>query len=132
MQRVEEEMDRYRRLKISLYEDMQDGLISKDDYKDIRDQYDQRIREAQTAHTQLQKELDMDLNSQSKPHEWIEEFLEHQDLQELNRIVAVQCIEQVRVYEGKKLEVIFAHAQDFNNLMEQIQLYQNEFNVEVV
>ena len=132
MQRVEEEMDRYRRLKISLYEDMQDGLISKDDYKDIRDQYDQRIREAQTAHTQLQKELDMDLNSQSKPHEWIEEFLEHQDLQELNRIVAVQCIEQVRVYEGKKLEVIFAHSQDFNNLMEQIQLYQNEFNAEVV
>lgn len=46
---VEADIDRYRKLKISAYEDMCDGILSKEDYLDIKEQYEMRISEAQLA-----------------------------------------------------------------------------------
>ena len=132
IQKVEEQISRYKQLKISLYEDMQDGLLSKEDYTDIRTQYDLRIQEAQKVHVQLLKEREMELSDQTKPHEWVQEFIAHRSLQELNRIVAVECIEKIYVYEGKKLEVVFTHMQDFTKLLEHIQQLQNEDRKEVI
>ena len=56
---VEADIDRYRKLKISAYEDMRDGILSKEDYLDIKEQYEMRISEAQLAEEQIRHEIDL-------------------------------------------------------------------------
>ena len=125
-------MARDRRLNLSLYEDMKDGLISNDDYMDIKAQYDERIASQKQAYDQAQKEIDMYLDDNSKPHQWIQDFMEHRNITELTRMVAVECIDEIAVYEDRKIEVSFAHWQDYSALSEQVREYYQENHKEVV
>lgn len=119
---IEAELDRYRRLKTSAYEDMKEGLLTKTDYLDIRSQYDEKIAAALTAQNQVRKEIDLYLSDTASPkQQWIQEFVKYRNLQELNRCVAVECIEQIIVYEDKRVEIVFSHAQSFQTLTEHVQ-----------
>lgn len=118
---VEAELERYRRLKTSAYEDMREGVLSKDDYLDIRGQYDERLASAFTARKQIRKEMDLLLSdTNSAQQQWIQEFVKYKNLQKLNRCVAVECIERIDVYEDKRVEVVFSHASSFQALSEQV------------
>lgn len=123
---VEKEIDRYRRLKTAAYEDYKDGVLSKDDYMDIRGQYEARIADAQLSQEQIQKEMTMYLEGASSPQQWIQEFIEHKNIVTLTRSVAVECIESIVVYEGKRIEVVFSHMQDYHALVEQVNDYYTQ------
>lgn len=120
---VEADIDRYRKLKISAYEDMRDGILSKEDYLDIKEQYEMRISEAQLAEEQIRHEIDLYIENGNAPQRWIQEFLDHRNIQCLTRIVAVECIDHIMIYEGKRIEVTFAHMQDYEALVSRVKDY---------
>lgn len=120
---VEADIDRYRKLKISAYEDMRDGILSKEDYLDIKEQYEMRISEAQLAEEQIRHEIDLYIENGNAPQRWIQEFLDHRNIQSLTRIVAVECIDHIMIYEGKRIEVTFAHMQDYEALVSRMKDY---------
>lgn len=120
---VEAELDRYRRLKTLAYEDLKDGVLSKKDYTDIRDQYDARIADALLAQEQVRREMDLYLQNGNAPRQWIRDFLEYRNLTALTRRVAVECIERITVYEDKRIEVTFMHMQNYQTLITQIEDY---------
>ncbi len=123
---IDADIDRYRRLKTSAYEDLKDGILSKNDYTDICSQYDERIADAVLAQNQIKKELSLYFNVSSAVPQWIREFKEHRNIQALTRSVVVQCIETVQIYEGKRIEITFTHAQDYQMLLEQMDAHNAE------
>lgn len=123
---VETEIERYRRLKVSAYEDMKDGVLSKDDYLDIKEQYEARIADAQLAEGQVRREINLYLENGNAPQQWIQDFLEYRNIQSLTRSVAVECIESIVIYEDKRIELTFTHMQDYQALVSQVQDYYLE------
>lgn len=123
---VEEDIDRYRRLKVSAYEDMKEGLLSKEDYLDIKEQYEIRIADAKLAEEQIHREINLYLENGNASGAWIQEFLEYHNIQSLTRSVAVACIENIIVYEDKRIEVTFTHMQDYQALISRVQDYYLE------
>lgn len=123
---VEAEIERYRRLKVSAYEDMKDGVLSKDDYLDIKEQYEARIADAQLAEEQVRREINLYLENGNAPQQWIQDFLEYRNIQSLTRSVAVECIESIVIYEDKRIELTFTHMQDYQALVSQVQDYYLE------
>lgn len=126
MATVDAEIDHYRRMKAAAYEDCQEGVIPKDDYFDIVSQFDARITAALTAQKQLQKEMNLSLNSGTPERQWIQDYMEHRNIQSLDRIVAVELIEEIAVYEDKRIEVTFTHMQDYQALIEWVEEYYRE------
>lgn len=57
------------------------------------------------------------------PQRWIQEFLDHRNIQSLTRIVAVECIDHIMIYEGKRIEVTFAHMQAYEALVSRMKDY---------
>lgn len=123
---VEEDIDRYRRLKVSAYEDMKEGLLSKEDYFDIKEQYEIRIADAKLAEEQVHREINLYLENGNASEQWIQEFLEYHNIQSLTRSVAAACIESIIVYEDKRIEVMFTHMQDYQALISRVQDYYLE------
>ena len=123
---IEADLDRYRRLKTSAYEDLKDGILSKEDYLDIRDQYDARIADASLAEEQVKKELALFFEAGYSSQQWINDFKEHRNIRALTRSVVAQCIEKIQIYEGKRIEITFTHAQDYMALLEQVDEYYTE------
>lgn len=60
------EVDRCADLRGMLYEDMKDGIISKEDYKELHAAYEQRKKNAEIAIHQIELEMDDVLNRKSK------------------------------------------------------------------
>lgn len=122
--KIEEEISRYRKLKITLYEDMKDGIVTKEDYVDISVQYEQRIKDAEQAVEQIHKEIDTLMGNSTDEQRWMKDFIQYKNLTQLTRIAAVELIEKIHVFENKKIVVEFLHAQDFEKLMHHLSEYK--------
>ena len=130
---VESEIDRYRNLKILLYEDMKEGIVSKNDYLDINQQYEERIRAAQRSQLQIKEEMDRLFHNTTEEQLWIQDFMKYRNLKTLTRIAVVELIEKVRIYEDKKVVVEFCHFQDYEQLTDYIrELYDTDETKEVI
>lgn len=133
LEKIEDEISKYRRLKVSLYEDMKDGLVSKEDYIDIGTQYEERIKNAEQSKNQVRKEMDKLISNTSEQQIWMQDFIEHKNLTTLSRTAAVELIEKVLIYEDKKIEVQFRHAEEFATLTESIsQITENIVEKEAI
>nr|WP_144363353.1 recombinase family protein [Lacrimispora amygdalina] len=122
--KIEEEISRYRKLKITLYEDMKEGIVTKEDYVDISVQYEQRIKDAEQAAEQIHKEIDTLMGNSTDEQRWMKDFIQYKNLIQLTRIAAVELIEKIHVFENKKIVVEFLHAQDFEKLMHHLSEYK--------
>ncbi|MFR7743048.1 MAG: hypothetical protein ACLU3I_06985 [Acutalibacteraceae bacterium] len=60
--KAEMEEIKYRKLKASLYEDFKEDIIPKEDFLEIRAQYDSKITDALIAKEQVQRELNLELD----------------------------------------------------------------------
>ena len=90
-----------------LYEDMKDGMISKDEYMELHAAYENRRKNAQLAVRQIDLEIEEILERKSKGFVWLDYFTEHRNLEKLTRNVAVSLIREVRVFDKNSIEVIF-------------------------
>ena len=122
--KIEEEISRYRKLKITLYEDMKEGIVTKEDYVDISVQYEQRIKDAEQAAEHIHKEIDTLMGNSTDEQRWMKDFIQYKNLTQLTRIAAVELIEKIHVFENKKIVVEFLHAQDFEKLMHHLSEYK--------
>lgn len=90
------EVDRCADLRGMLYEDMKDGIISKEDYKELHAAYEQRKKNAEIAIHQIELEMDDVLNRKSKGFVWLDYFTEHKNIEKLTRessIISVRTVE---------------------------------------
>ena len=46
-----------------------------------------------------------------------QDFMEHRNITELTRMVAVECIDEIAIYEDRKIEVSFTHWQDYSAII---------------
>ncbi len=118
------EIKRYDRLKISLYEALNDGLISKTEYLEMKAVYNAKIQEARAAESKLKAEMDDMLNNAASNSFWIERFKEHQNITELTRRIAVTLIERIIVFEDCRLNIRFRYQYDYDRAVALIQNVQ--------
>lgn len=124
-----EEMKRYKELKLHLYEDYQEHLLTKEEYEEMKEEYQQRMDRLVRTVELIQEEINSIVTGSYITNEWMERFIENGKLSELTREVTVSLIDEVLVYDkvpGEKycrLEIHFKYENEFRavvNLMESI------------
>lgn len=110
---LEEEAQRHEKLKISVYEDLKDNLITKDEYVALKNEFETRRRDALEAIAQVRLEIDSLAKRNGKHHEWIENFVSKREVETLTRNVVVELIDNICVYEDKRLEIKFRYADKY-------------------
>lgn len=117
----EKEANRCRELRDYLYEDFREGIISKEDYKELHDGYTEKRKKAEEAIRNIDQQIREILESKSDKYHWLDYFAAHQNIQELTRTVAVELIDQILVYDKKHIEVRFNFDDCYQSLLRQIQ-----------
>lgn len=113
-----EEIQRYHCVRLDLYDDYKEGLITKEEYHELKKIYEERIQSAERSVEILQEEIDQLVSGQGHPYAWIEEFKRYRDLTQLSREMVVSLIESILVYEKKenerypRIEVHFRYAEE--------------------
>lgn len=108
------EMVKYQTRKTKLYEDLQDGIIDKDEYKQLKENYTVLFNEAEQSYFKLNKELEDIINNRTDKHQWIDFFKQYQNIDMLTRGIIVKLIENIFVYEKSRLEIRFKYQYNFD------------------
>lgn len=118
--RKQEEIARYSQLKVTLYESLADGMVDKAEYLELKAMYDRKSQEAQTAEGKLKQELENVLQNRSQDALWITKFKRYQNLDEIDRRIAVTLIDKIVIYEGCRIAITFQYQYNFNRAVELI------------
>lgn len=130
MLQLEEEAQKYEGLKVSVYEDLKDGLVDKEEYLSIKQEFDSRKKAALASIGQLKQEIECLTERNGRRHEWIESFVKHRGIHSLVRSVVVELIEEIRVYEDKRIEVKFRYEDRYLEVLTMIENADRNFTEE--
>ena len=93
--------------KLNLYEDFKDGLLTKQEYMQMKEEYTGQSAVSEKAIISYENEVELLKNNKGGRQEWIDTFKKYENITELDRAVVAALVKQVRVYDKKRIEVIF-------------------------
>ena len=114
----EAEVLRCKEMRNMLYEDMKDGIVSKEDYMELHEAYTQRRDMAEEAVGKMKQEIRDILASNTDKYRWLDYFAEHRNIDRLARNVAVELIDRVKVVDKDTVEVVFSFGDCYKEVLE--------------
>ena len=119
--KVNEEIRRYRELKVSLHESLMDGIIDKDEYKELKTAYSKKFDEAEKSAFRLNGEIEKILANKGEKSFWIESFKAHSNIAELTRKAVVSLIDEISIYEGNRIGIKFKYRYNYDSAINFVQ-----------
>ncbi len=117
VEQIKDELRRYVYLKIGIYEDMKQGILTKDEYLSAKERYINKISELEIELSNKQMELDDFEQCMDGENRWLKAFVKFRDAKELTREMAVCLLEKVEVYEDKRIHIKFRFQPEYEYLM---------------
>ena len=125
--KLEEEIEKYQKMKLRLYEDLADGVITKKEYMEFRNQYAKLIEDKQAALERVQREYkDSCIAGKEIERTWVSMFRQYENVEELNRRVLMALVDKVLIYEDHVVEVCFKFGDEFQRSLEYASQYADE------
>lgn len=118
--KLKEEVERNQGFKMKLYDNLQDGLINQDEYFLFKKTYSDKIADAERAIRRLEQEREDTVSRNASEQTWTEVFLKYRNLTEIDRKAVVDLIEEVRVYDDKRIVVKFRFMPDFEKMLKKV------------
>lgn len=104
---LHEKLNKYYKLLHSLSGNLANGVITKRDYQLLRERYQMEIDNLKASIDIQEKYIEELLNEKLMSEEWVESFLEKPSLGELDREMLLHYIEKIKVYEDKRIEIVY-------------------------
>lgn len=107
------EYERLQKLLMSLYENLADGIIDRDEYARLKQNYAGRCAECEKQMETLQETITQIKEHGGEHREWMAQFREHLNITELERSIVVALIDRILIYKDNRVEVRFRFADEF-------------------
>lgn len=105
--RLTQERERVEQMKLALYPDWKAGDISREEYHQLKNQFEERQQQLVTRLAALQAQIEDTENGVDESNSFLTQFRKYRNLQELTREVVVALIEMIYVHEGGGITIQF-------------------------
>ena len=107
-----EEYEKLQKLLMSLYENLADGVIDREEYARLKASFKARADEAEKQMDALRESLN-DIQSHGTENVWMNEFIKRQELASLDRAVVVALIDKILIHSNDMVEIIYRWQDEF-------------------
>ena len=107
-----EEYEKLQKLLMSLYENLTDGVIDREEYARLKASFTARADEAERQMDALRESLN-DSQSHGTENVWMNEFIKRQELASLDRAVVVALIDKILIHSNNVVEIIYRWQDEF-------------------
>lgn len=109
-----EEVLYYQKLKMSLYENLTQNLIDRQEYGEFKELYSSKCQEAEKQAEALEEELQHIVNQQNNSgRTWMENFLKYEYISKLDRHIVVSLIEHICIFKEQRVEIKYCWQDEF-------------------
>ena len=121
LEKKQEEASRYQALLQSLYENLADGLLDKNEYLDYKKMYSRRREEAEKQTEAIREEIEREIAGSTESRGWMERFRSCRNITDLDRTIVVSLIERILVYRDYRVEIVYRWHNEFQWYTELLQ-----------
>lgn len=107
-----EEYEKLQKLLMSLYENLTDGIIDREEYTRLKASFTARADETEKQMDALREQLE-DIHNHGTENAWMNEFIKRQGLTVLDRAVVVALIDKILIHSNDVVEIIYRWQDEF-------------------
>ena len=107
-----EEYEKLQKLLMSLYENLTDGIIDREEYARLKQSFAIRADETEKQMDALRESL-TDIQNHGTENAWTDEFIKRQGLTALDRAVVVALIDKILIHSDDVVEIIYRWQDEF-------------------
>lgn len=107
--RLKDEIEKYQKFKMKLYENLEEGIINQQEYFQYKGNYTTKIADAEEAIRNLEKERREAVEGNRRETVWINVFKKYENIDRLDRRAVVEMIDHINVYEDNRIKIIFKY-----------------------
>lgn len=116
-QSKEREIEKLSNLKRGLYEDWKNDDITKEEYLEYKQKYEQDIQKIKEIIGNLDKQKEKQEEIINGNSLWIENFKAHKNITELDRDIITELIDYIEVHENKKITIYFKFMDELDKIL---------------
>ncbi len=107
------EVERYKYLTSTLYDNWQDGVITQENFVNMKTRYNALIDDGEKAIISLSREIGDIISLGSEKSQWIEHFRQYHNFTEISRRMVITLLDTVTVHPGSRLDILFRYRYDY-------------------
>lgn len=107
-----EEYEKLQKLLMSLYENLTEGIIDREEYTRLKASFTARADEAEKQMDALRETL-TDIQNHGAENAWMNEFVKRKGLTSLDRAVVVALIDKILIHSNDTVEIIYRWQDEF-------------------
>ena len=100
------ERTKYHRMMVELYPDWKNGDISREEYLTLKADLSARIRTLDDSISRLRQTVEQYESGMEENNAFLNHFRKYRNLTCLNRSMLVELVQEIRIYEGGRLEIL--------------------------
>ena len=105
-----------------LYPDWKSGVITVDEYQMLKERFNERLRVIDDKIASLKKSVEHFQNGITENNDFVLHFKKYGNIEGLTRPLLTELIEEILVYEGGDIEVVFKFQDAYAQVVEYIEL----------
>ena len=130
LSKIKAELERVKKLKQSVYEDYKDELISKEEFLSYRTDYQKKEELYSKQIEALEEKKKDNVTEDVFETPWLKRLLELKDIEKLDREIVVDMIHEIKVYENRKLKIVYNFSNELEHLFSSV--YSAEIEEKVI
>jgi len=117
-----EELCKYHKLRISLYEDYKQDILTKAEYIEMKSSFDLLCTEIEKSIVKIEGEIEKRMNGRYAHGIWIEKYLENRNIPELTRTTLALLIEKIIVFDRDTIKICFQYQNEFESAVRLLEI----------
>ena len=112
-------------MKSRLYENMVQGVITKEEFVMWKREYSTKAEQLEAANRELQEKIRDVMENRSERNRWIRHFTKFSELEELDRRAVVQLVQTITIYNKESIHIHFNYEDEYQKvamMVEQTQM----------
>lgn len=113
LDKKQEEISRCQRLLCSLYENLMDHVIDREEYQNLKKNYMALLAQAKEQAEAIRTEISQAMETGKEGNGWMGQFRKYQNFTGLDRAAVVSLIERILVYRDRQVEIVYNWQDDY-------------------
>ncbi|WP_133968174.1 recombinase family protein [Eubacterium limosum] len=118
----ERELAKIARYKQAIYQDWKDGTLTRQEYMDMKADYEHKADELSAILNRLTSEREELASGVNNEHPALVAFMQYQNIDALSRDILIELVDHIKVYENGNIKVRFKFADELRRITEYIKI----------
>lgn len=117
----EQQIDKKRRYTVEVYSDYKEGIITKEEYLELKESFYIEIKVLKREIEALQEEIKKIAITRADKVRWADQFIEYRGFSKLTREILQKLVEEIRIFDKDRIEVVFKFQTEYEKACKYIE-----------